>query len=109
MYQDIIAARRAKGARRLSRVCGNRHQHPDVPRARYVDKAFFDAEIARMWPRVWQLACREEQIPEVGDCLLYESPGASILVVRSAPDEIKAFYNTCRHRGMRLCVARTRA
>ncbi len=107
MYQEIIAGdvRPAPAVfREYSEVDVD---FPAVPRARYTEKAFFDAEIARMWPRVWQLACREEQIPEVGDCLLYESPGASILVVRSAPAEIRAFYNTCRHRGMKLCAADT--
>jgi phenylpropionate dioxygenase-like ring-hydroxylating dioxygenase large terminal subunit len=78
-----------------------------VPRARYTDKNFFDLEMQRLWPRIWQLACREEQIPETGDCLVYESPGASILLVRSAADEIKGYYNTCLHRGMKLCAADT--
>ena len=25
-----------------------------------------------MWPRVWQMACREEDIPNIGDYLVYE-------------------------------------
>jgi phenylpropionate dioxygenase-like ring-hydroxylating dioxygenase large terminal subunit len=107
MYQEIIAADARQAPDLFREYSETDVDVPTVPRARYIDKAFFDAEITRMWPRVWQLACREEQIPEVGDCLLYESPGASILIVRSAPDEIKAFYNTCRHRGMKLCAADT--
>ena len=51
---------------------------------------------------VWQIACREEEIPEVGDFLNYEILAESILLVRVAPDEIKAFYNVCQHRGRRL-------
>lgn len=105
MYQEVVSADvRAAPAvfREYSEV---NIDIPTVPRARYVDKAFFDLEIARMWPRVWQLACREEEIPEVGDCLPYESPGASLLLVRSGESEIKGYYNTCRHRGMKLCAA----
>ena len=57
--------------------------------------------------KVWQMACREEDIPEVGDTLVYEICDLSILVVRPAPDEIKAFYNACLHRGRQLQGART--
>ncbi len=107
MYQQIVSedVRAAPGIfREYSQIDID---VPSVPRARYTDKAFFDLEVARMWSRVWQLACREEQIPEVGDCLVYESPGASLFIVRSSPTLIKAFYNTCRHRGMRLCASDT--
>lgn len=75
-----------------------------VPRDQYRSADFAALEMERLWPRVWQFACREEQIPEVGDYVLYESPGASLIIMRSGPDEIKAFYNSCLHRGMRLCA-----
>lgn len=80
---------------------------PGVPRARYTSPEFAKAELERMWPRVWQVACREEQIPEPGDLVVYESPGASLIIVRGGDDEIRAFYNSCLHRGMRLCAQDT--
>jgi phenylpropionate dioxygenase-like ring-hydroxylating dioxygenase large terminal subunit len=55
-----------------------------------------------MWPRVWQMACRLEEIPKVGDFVNYEIFDESILVTRTAPDAIKAYYNVCQHRGRRL-------
>lgn len=75
-----------------------------VPRDQYRSPAFAALEEERLWPRVWQLACREEQIPEVGDIVVYESPGASFLITRTADDEIRAYYNSCLHRGMKLCA-----
>ena len=48
------------------------------------------------------MACREEEIPNVGDYHVYEIAGYSLLIVRSAPDEIKAHYNICLHRGRKL-------
>jgi len=48
------------------------------------------------------MACREEEIPNVGDYNIYEIVGKSFIVVRTAPDEIKAFYNSCLHRGRKL-------
>ena len=38
-----------------------------------------------MWGRVWQMACRLEQIPDVGDSVVYDAPGLSLVVVRSRP------------------------
>jgi len=73
-----------------------------VPRSRYVSPAFHELEMERVWRRVWQMACREEQIAEVGDHVVYEIGDHSIIVVRSAPDRIQAFENVCLHRGRLL-------
>jgi phenylpropionate dioxygenase-like ring-hydroxylating dioxygenase large terminal subunit len=63
---------------------------------------FHKLEMERVWPRAWQVACREQEIPNVGDYVNYEIGTESILVVRAAPDRIRAFYNVCPHRGRRL-------
>ena len=39
----------------------------DIPFERYTSQEFFDAEMEKMWSKVWQFACRTEHIPEVGD------------------------------------------
>ncbi|MCA1844394.1 MAG: aromatic ring-hydroxylating dioxygenase subunit alpha, partial [Actinobacteria bacterium] len=65
-------------------------------------RRFHDLERERLWPRVWQMACREEHLPEVGDHVVYDIAGRSFLVVRSAPGEIRAFPNACLHRGRQL-------
>ena len=37
---------------------------PDrVPKERYFDAGFYQLEVERLWPRVWQMACRLEEIP----------------------------------------------
>jgi phenylpropionate dioxygenase-like ring-hydroxylating dioxygenase large terminal subunit len=55
-----------------------------------------------MWPRVWQFACREDEIPEPGDVYLYENVGVSLLVTRQNDGSIRAFHNSCLHRGRKL-------
>ncbi len=77
----------------------------DIPVDRYITRAAYDLEKERIWKRVWQMACREEQIPEVGDIMTYEICDISIIVVRSAADEIRAFYNVCLHQGRALVDA----
>ncbi|MFO0335872.1 MAG: aromatic ring-hydroxylating oxygenase subunit alpha [Pseudomonadota bacterium] len=71
---------------------------------RYTSQTFFELEATRLWPRVWQMACREEDIPAVGDALVYEVVGKSFVVVRTAPDRIRAYYNSCLHRGRKLLL-----
>jgi nitrite reductase/ring-hydroxylating ferredoxin subunit len=73
-----------------------------VPVSRYASKEFHDLEMEKLWPRVWQMACREEEIPEVGNYTIYEIGSYSIVVVRTN-EGIKAHHNVCRHRGRRLC------
>jgi phenylpropionate dioxygenase-like ring-hydroxylating dioxygenase large terminal subunit len=73
-----------------------------IPRARYTSPEFAALEFERLWGRVWQVACREEEIADVGDFCEYLIGDQSILVVRSDRETVAAFHNTCLHRGTRL-------
>jgi phenylpropionate dioxygenase-like ring-hydroxylating dioxygenase large terminal subunit len=76
---------------------------PDrAPKERYYDEVFYDLEAERLWPRVWQMACRLEEIPEPGDYVTYEILDQSVIVLRTDDGGARAFENTCRHRGVRL-------
>ncbi len=68
----------------------------------FVSEAYARAEGDKLWPKVWQHACRVEEIAEVGDYVTYDIMDDTILIVRSGPEEIRAFYNVCAHRGRRL-------
>jgi phenylpropionate dioxygenase-like ring-hydroxylating dioxygenase large terminal subunit len=80
-----------------------------VPIERYTSRAFHDLEVEKLWKKTWQFACREEEIPEVGDRTVYEIADLSVLIVRAGPSEIRAFPNACLHRGRQLCDAPGRA
>jgi phenylpropionate dioxygenase-like ring-hydroxylating dioxygenase large terminal subunit len=75
----------------------------EIPIERYVSADFHRLEVERMWRRVWQMACREEEIPEAGDRIIYDIADYSIIVVRGTDGEIRGFHNSCLHRGKRLC------
>jgi len=76
---------------------------PDfVPKDAYIAPEFVKLEAKKLWPRVWQVACRVEEIPQVGDFVTYDILEESIIVVRAAADQIKAFFNVCQHRGRQL-------
>lgn len=70
----------------------------------YLDQGIFDAEFERVFEPQWLLVDHVTRIPNPGDYFLYEIAGESIIVVRGRDQEIRAFYNVCRHRGSRICT-----
>ena len=69
---------------------------------RYTSQAFHDLEAEHLWPSTWQMACRTEHIPQPGDYVVYEVCDLSLIVIRTGSDEIKAYHNSCLHRGTTL-------
>jgi phenylpropionate dioxygenase-like ring-hydroxylating dioxygenase large terminal subunit len=80
---------------------------PDrVRKERYFDPDFYRMETELLWPRVWQMACRLEEIPQAGDFVEYEILDQSIIVVRTEDLSVRALQNACRHRGVRVIEGR---
>ena len=78
---------------------------PDrIPTERYYDPEFFAMEAELLWPRVWQMACRLEEIPNPHDFVEYEILDQSVIVVRNEDLSVSAFQNACRHRGVRVAI-----
>lgn len=88
----------------ISKVAVGSHQGaPDrVPVAAYVSPDYVALEKQHLWPRVWQMACREEEIPRPGDFYTYDIADESISLVRKPDGSIGAWHNVCPHRGRRL-------
>ena len=63
----------------------------DLSVDRYISQEFFNKEKEEMWPRVWQMACREEEIPEPGDHHVYWIIDRSVIVTRTPSGEIKGY------------------
>lgn len=77
---------------------GDMHLDP----SRYTSREMHDLEMRHVWSRTWQFACRVEDIPNVGDYILYDVGDISLIVVRSDENTIKALFNSCLHRGRKL-------
>lgn len=73
-----------------------------VPVAAYISRDYVEREKEALWARVWQMACRAEEIANPGDFYTYEIADESISVVRKQNGEIAAYFNVCPHRGRRL-------
>ncbi len=72
---------------------------PDVPMARYFDPGYHREEIDRVFRRRWLFACNVSEVAEPGEFRLLDIPFAPVIVARGRDGELRAFLNTCRHRG----------
>ena len=74
-----------------------------LPGRYYVDGAVYLAEQERIFAELWICAVRASEIAATGSYQTVDVAGESLIVVRGADREVRAFYNVCRHRGSRLC------
>jgi glycine betaine catabolism A len=82
-------------------------EFPDRARKeRYFDPDFYQMEIELLWSRVWQMACRLEEIPRPHDFVEYQIIDQSVIVVRTEDLGVRAFQNVCRHRGVKVVEGR---
>jgi nitrite reductase/ring-hydroxylating ferredoxin subunit len=72
---------------------------PEIPGKRYTDQNLFDLEMEKIFFKSWLMVFREDEIPNPGDYKIWDKLGRDILLVRQKDNSIKAFYNTCMHRG----------
>ncbi len=77
----------------------------DLPFSRYTSQEMYDLEMEKLWPKTWQWACREEHIPNPGDYYVYDIGHYSALVIRGEDNQVRAFINSCPHRGMQFADA----
>lgn len=68
----------------------------------YTSDEFYQREVERVFMRNWNFVGREDEIPEAGDYVVFDICGESAIVVRGDDGQVRAFANTCRHRGTRL-------
>lgn len=74
----------------------------DLPVERYSARWFHELEAEKLWPKAWQMVCREEDIQKPGDHMVYDIVDTSIIVMRGQDGAIRGFYNSCLHRGRAL-------
>lgn len=75
-----------------------------MAQAFYRDPDIYQRDVERIFMNSWLYAGHHSEIPQVGDWFLFELADESVIIVRSAEDEINALINVCRHRGSRICV-----
>jgi len=79
-----------------------------VPYWVYTDNVVYQSELERIWygPH-WLYAGLEAEIPTVGSYRTTTLGERSVIVIRGAEDQIFVLENRCRHRGVKICQARS--
>ena len=88
----------------ICRLAAAQPERHSLAQAFYRDPDIYRQDIEKIFLKSWLYAGHQSEIPNVGDWFLFEFDRESLIIVRSAPDEIHALVNVCRHRGSRVCV-----
>ena len=77
---------------------------PSLPARWYHDAAHYKRELGDIWYKSWVYVCRESDLADRMSYRTIAIGDQNIVVLRSDSGEIRAFYNSCRHRGSILCT-----
>ena len=74
-----------------------------LPREYYASPEIYQQELNAIFAARWLCVGRSDEIATRGDYVLRHIGDAGVLLVRDQAGQARAFHNTCRHRGTRLC------
>jgi len=75
-----------------------------LDQAFYQDPDIYARDVERIYLNSWLYAGHQSELPEVGDYLLFDFAGESVIITRSDSNQFHALINVCRHRGSRVCI-----
>ncbi len=76
---------------------------PTLPSSAYWDAAAYERDLEAIWYRNWLLVCREADLSQPLAYRVFTVGSQQVLVLRDDTGALRAFHNTCRHRGSQLC------
>lgn len=77
----------------------------ELDRRIFSDDEIFELEMERIFGKAWLFLCHESQIPVQGDFFESVMGRDNVLVVRQKDGSVRAFINSCTHRGNAVCRA----
>jgi choline monooxygenase len=76
-----------------------------IPASWYVDGRVAALERRTTFARSWQVAGRVDQLARPGQFVTCEVAGEPVVVVRGRDDELRGFFNVCRHHAAAVATA----
>lgn len=71
----------------------------------YTDRDFFDIDLQHIWYRDWLFVGHDCEVAKPGSYFTVQIGSYPVIVLRDRAGSIRAFHNSCRHRGSRVCAA----
>lgn len=88
---------------KLLKELEKRKPNYSLPQPLYLDDDIFNADLDNLFYQEWLFIAHDCEIPESGDFFRYEIGNADVIILRDQDMGVRAFHNTCRHRGSSLC------
>ncbi|HDS1817438.1 TPA: aromatic ring-hydroxylating dioxygenase subunit alpha [Pseudomonas putida] len=95
---------KSMGGAQLAALLDRQVPGETLDQAFYTDDGLFQFELNAIWHREWLFAGMSCEINTAGSWFKVDIGTASVVVMRGRDGTIRAFHNTCRHRGSRLCL-----
>jgi Rieske 2Fe-2S family protein len=89
---------------RIAALFQARQAGHSLPQALYNDPEVFAFDMEAIFARSWLLVGFEAELPKPGSYLALTLGRWPILVLRDRAGVLRAFHNSCRHRGAQLCA-----
>ena len=74
-----------------------------LPREFYTDAEIFALDLEQIFHNDWLFVAHSAELPDSGSYLTLQVGAYPVLLTRAADGVIRAFVNSCRHRGARVC------
>ena len=71
----------------------------------YTDSDIFALDLEHVFYKEWLFVAHSAELPQPGSYLTLQIGAYPIVLTRAADDVVRAFINSCRHRGARVCPA----
>ncbi|ETX27933.1 aromatic ring-hydroxylating oxygenase subunit alpha [Roseivivax isoporae] len=88
----------------LSLLLSRKPAH-SLAREFYTDQGVYQTDLERIWYRDWLMTAVSAELPKAGNYVTRQVGEYSVIVVRGNDGVARAFHNSCRHRGSRICSA----
>ena len=75
-----------------------------LPQPFYTDPDYFRLDMEMIWYRDWLFVGHDCEFDKPGSFLTVQIGDYPVVLVRDLKGQIRAFHNTCRHRGSRICT-----
>lgn len=87
----------------LSAIFAKREAGKSLPGPLYTSHAAYEHDIETIFRAEWLFACSVVDLKAPGDFQTVEIGQDSVIVLADSEGAIRAYHNTCRHRGSRIC------
>jgi phenylpropionate dioxygenase-like ring-hydroxylating dioxygenase large terminal subunit len=77
-----------------------------LPPECYTSEEFFRKEVETIFMKVWNFLGRADYIPKAGDYYTVDFATVPLLIVRGDDMKVRAFVNSCRHRGAKVVTSK---